>query len=481
VLGPASAIINEGRLCVDAPAHLPGDIVSGYVRPKHVRVLEALVTGDRDPACHWSEGKLRAAVKQLGISHVALALIASVGACSDSRRADDSGSPAQDASQSGDGGSSQGHGRSDSGADAATAGDASHHGSDASAAHADGGGTPPDDGAMADAGSWMPPFSLGNAMWQQSSAPLCPSIKGYSSSSGIWSDQRGVFVLASVKPDPFVSGGTLTVQFNDGSGWTALSDVASAVSRGPRGLPNGPLVFSGADCGIQFYEPGGNLGCSSAIDTQAVFGVNAELAYAISGDRLLEYRGNSWTDVAGPLEPGGKAVAGALWANDKFAIVTASADESSPIDRVYSRADGEDQFHRFDGLPSGWYTAVWAFAQDDIWLGDFDSGNLVHFDGSQWASIPASSLQGCRSWFRFWGQDGTLYFVTNQEFGRVRDSSVEILQGWSCDTVPPTSFVDLWGNTPNEVFIAVEDQTQRQGACGPSFAVWWNGTQLNRL
>lgn len=420
-------------------------------------------------------------MKKLGIAFVWLAAVASVSACSESRRASDAGAPRQDASQLEDGSSSQDSGPADSTADSGPGRDS---GLDAAAAHdaaIDAGTVQLDGGATADSGPWMPPFPLGGATWQQSSAPLCTGFKGYSSSYGIWSDARGVYVLASVKADAFLSDGPLTVQFNDGTGWRELSDVSSAVTGGPRGLPDGPLVFSGADCGIKLYEPGGSVACSAATNAQAVFGVNAQLAYAISGDRLLEYRGQSWTDVAGPLEPDGKAVASALWANDAFAVITAAADDSSPIDRVYVRASGDDHFTRLEGVPSGWQTAVWAFAKDDIWLGDFSSGNLVHYDGSQWTSMPASTLEGCRSWFRFWGQDGILYFATNQEFGRVSGSSVEVLEGWACGQGASASFVDLWGNGPNEVFIAVDDQTQRQGACGPSFAVWWDGKQLNRL
>jgi hypothetical protein len=74
--------------------------------------------------------------------------------------------------------------------------------------------------------------------------------------------------------------------------------------------------------------------------------------------------------------------------------------------------------------------------------------------------------------------DGVLYFISDKSFGRFRNGVVELL------VPPPTTtnfvhFTGIWGNSADEVFLSVFDQTLRDYECSGAFMVYFDGIELH--
>lgn len=321
--------------------------------------------------------------------------------------------------------------------------------------------------------TWDPPFELGAPGWQGSDKPLCEKHVGYHEAFDVWSDSGGVYALLSegcneLAGTPCGAEG-LTVQFNDGSGWQSIYHTDATPNLHLRGLPAGPAVLVGLQCGIALLDSDGNGTCSTPLQglpPADVFGVSSDHAYAIDDARVLEYTGGTWQELA--TLPN---AAEAIWADDQN-IVAVGFNQA-----VYLNTGSG--FNAMAGVPAGDYVSVWAFAVNDIWLGN-RVGQLVHFDGASWSVLPSGST---RSIDGLWGAEGQLFFRTAREFGRSDGHTAEILlagPGADADN-PRIEIGGLWGRSAKEVFVSLVDANFQDYACGEHFMVWFDGDEFHEF
>jgi hypothetical protein len=210
--------------------------------------------------------------------------------------------------------------------------------------------------------------------------------------------------------------------------------------------------------------------------------VNANLAYAVSYDRVLKFDGDFWTQLGGPLP--GVSWANALWA-DASTVVVAAADKLGGGD-VLQIASGADPVS-LPGFPKqATPFAVWGLGAADVWVGTAQ-GQLEHYDGAAWtemATIPyrglgSKSVSGASGIgkIKLWGTGNRLYAMAGNVFGRWDGARFEVLESLAGEAF----FAGLWGNSASEVFLAVVDRQGSSNTCGPLRLRWYDGARVGPL
>ncbi len=327
-------------------------------------------------------------------------------------------------------------------------------------------------------------------LWRDSLDPFCPKTVEYPSGPSVvdvWSDDRGIFILTA--------GGFsgTTIFANAGKGWQTTFTWPSwmcFLAGGLKGFVDGPLVLyegashegavcGGHPCSIQFVDQNGASCSSAASQTSDVAVVSANLVYSIYLDRVLQFDGNYWTQLGGPLPSGGTGSVRAMWANASTIAVAADGG------RIYIIQPGQDPVVQ-TGLPDADFTAIWGFGASDIWAGNA-VGQLYHYDGANWslkASIPNSSQDGSQNSsgatgiIKLWGSQGALFMISRTTLGKWDGANITVLD--SLDGVSQY-YQGLWGNSPSEVFVTLFDGESTVSDCGPFKARWWNGSVVAPL
>jgi hypothetical protein len=319
-------------------------------------------------------------------------------------------------------------------------------------------------------------------LWRESSQPFCSDSTPWVGLLKVWSDARGVFVLGTL-------GGLPTISANTGSGWNTTytwpwpslpsDQLFGAPGVGLKGFVNGPLIVYNArgdvfSCPIEFID-GGVASCSGAQSARDVAVVNSNLAYAVYQDRVLRFDGNFWTQLGGPLTggPGLTFFQQSVWADASTIVAVADGG-------VWVIPSGGDPVLQ-KGLPEVSFGAVWGFGASDIWIGNVE-GQLYHYDGVAW-SLKASIPGDCGGIYKLWGSEGSLFVLTRNLFGRWDGSGITTLSSLPCDAAArfEDAFEDLWGNSPSEVFVVLENRTPGIAGCGPVQVQWFNGSVVSPL
>jgi hypothetical protein len=227
-----------------------------------------------------------------------------------------------------------------------------------------------------------------------------------------------------------------------------------------------------------------------------VFVVDGSLAYAVWGDKVIHWNGSTWSPL--PVDVPFATSDMRIWADADDLFLAGPAATLVSL-------EGDTWRVHDPGVLSD-LTAIWGFDGDDVWVGS-RTGELLHFDGTSWTSIgwpsgeddspcnPRSPVT------QLWGADGILYFTTWSQLARWDGSRVEVLGHW------PGVLTDgrwcsggmtpwaIWGNRPDEVFLAVADLSgfvpeespagpwwPDDRICGGRTAVLrWDGTVLHRF
>jgi hypothetical protein len=202
-----------------------------------------------------------------------------------------------------------------------------------------------------------------------------------------------------------------------------------------------------------------------------------QLAYAITGNRVVRYDGNYWSQFGDPRGPIDDVHAFGLWAS-RDAVVAVGAggqvyryrgDSSVPDLRLTAMLT--------DASAPADNSAVWGFASNDVWIGTAD-GQLVHDDGQNF-SVAWSGQGDCRAIRAMWGRDGVLFFATGSLVFRWRNGSVDPILSVPCDLAEGLVVRSLWGDSPAEVFIAVQDASAT--SCGSGELFWFDGERIAPL
>jgi len=357
-------------------------------------------------------------------------------------------------------------------------------------------------------GTWDPPFdatwdlpvdNLGEPGWRDSTDPFCRDSGWYVMSWDVWSDTRGVFaIVVEMNPgpstwptdDPAMAPGRSYVAFNDGTGWSErfveLTGFEDSMCTGDlTGIPGGTLlrrIQDGFMCGEGTMTDGG-LTLENMV-AQALFVVDDTLAYAIlSSGLLLYYDGAGWGPYPPDPIPYGASI---LWADRSSIFVAGSSgvimSEEGEGWRIHDTGTIED------------VSTLWGFGPDDVWAGTY-SGSLLHLSGGIWQRVDwpdmgdSSDPMSCRhrgdSITGMWGSGGVLYFHTSNQIAMWDGAGFTVLGYWpGVDVDLPGGGHDcggrigvnaIWGNSADEVFLAVTDPGRTISDCGAEMLLWWDG------
>jgi len=181
---------------------------------------------------------------------------------------------------------------------------------------------------------------------------------------------------------------------------------------------------------------------------------------------MFKYSAGTWSKVG---EPGPSM--SSVW-TDGQTVVAVGADQTvlmGPVDGALTEVAN---------VPAGDYTAVWGFAENDLWLSN--GAQLVHFDGSTWQPHDTGVLVG--GIHQLWGDAGVVYFASSTEFGRWNGADVEILlrppAGTKLSTFPG-SFGRFWGRTAREVFLPLNDARYKSHTCSSAFILYFDGARFH--
>lgn len=313
----------------------------------------------------------------------------------------------------------------------------------------------------------------------------------------VWSDGDSVYALYGAEQFEATGGGGgslvgmfSTLAVNDGDGWRDLVSwrcdtagfVAPCAARLGGRIGDAMLALGregellrAATGGVSTPWPTLTSGVSS------LFVVGERLAYAMLRGRVVRFDGTDWSPVRAdfPL----RSVKD-LWAGPDQVWAVGSAGDVARYDGV--------EWERHDaGSVDGW-SAVWSLAPDDVWIGG-TARDLRRFDGVEWSSVPLPGAGECGDpEIRFlWGADGVLFAATSSSLARCTASEgCRALADFAGSRDPGTgectgglSVGGLWGDSPEEVFLALVDPSPAEVGCGggagrPFFA-WWDGDALH--
>ena len=75
-----------------------------------------------------------------------------------------------------------------------------------------------------------------------------------------------------------------------------------------------------------------------------------------------------------------------------------------------------------------------------------------------------------------WGSDGELFFTTGRQLVRWDGESFETIGMWLGTGL---SINAIWGNSTDEVFLAVGESDVVTSDCGPVYLMWWDGSEFH--
>jgi hypothetical protein len=347
-----------------------------------------------------------------------------------------------------------------------------------------GGGSGSVASSFVDDGVWTLPLT-GGPVWRDSTKPYCTSDKT-PFFEDVWSDSRGIYAITSIEQ---------SLYFNSGTGWSLVSPQPS-VLEGMTGIPGGPLLlYPGEHCGVTAFD-GKSETCLAAIpEIKRVFAVDTQRAFAIVDDRLLALRDSYFTPY-GTMPAVPFPYEYRLWADAEVAVVAAEKGKVY----VFTSPSSDPLVLTIPDQKAA--TALWGFGRNDLWVGA-EAGRLAHYDGQSW-TIQQVAQGTCAEILNLWGAENVLYFATENHVGRWRGGVVDTVLDGPCALdslnelgVHEQVIVDkIWGNSPNELFIALYERKQTLSpaggdsylwggltpdACGQARMYWFDGQRLGRL
>jgi hypothetical protein len=345
---------------------------------------------------------------------------------------------------------------------------------------------------------WVPPLpaeDVGEPGWRQSEEPFCTNRSGNTYAHSVWSDSRGVFVAAIT--DGQNNQNTMcpwciqeSIYFNDGSGWTPVAGAVSGNPNEPQisgqltltGFDGGPLVLygygayhpmTGIPCGLALLE-NGQRDCEPVDGVTDVHVVRRDLAYGALQGSLIQYDGERWGPVTAPAP--GQGGLSMLWADETVVMATGAMAGT-----IYTLRNGGWQIENTRTLEN--FSAIWGFGPSDVWAGTVQGG-LHHFDGTTWNEVewPGSGCSYDSVITGMWGAGGVLFFSTSTSLTRVDGTQAQTIAQWACNPNAVTPRISsVWGNSANEVFIAVVDDRQPLNTCGTTFLLYYDGNQFHPM
>ena len=304
------------------------------------------------------------------------------------------------------------------------------------------------------------------SVWDGTLGSHCDASMTDLSSADVWSED-GRVVFLSARQD-----GTRTILVNDTEGWEPLAEGYSPLAE-PRlvgGVATDTVYEYGTGtCGVRAVRDGVSSCSAASPDAVSVFVAAPEQAYAVHGDRVVYFDGAEWRQLGDSLQDSGGMFLRDIWADDSVLFVAAGTG-------AFRGVPVSGEFERISDLPAETYTAVWAFGEHDVWFGRRE-GQLLHWvDGEVWeydALVEADGL-AVRS---LWGSDGRLFAHTARKLVRWESDRIETV--YTADE--GVEITGLWGNGPDEVFLAEIRGADAGGECGEARVLFYDGLSVRPL
>jgi hypothetical protein len=309
--------------------------------------------------------------------------------------------------------------------------------------------------------------NIADGGWRDSTAPWHPPGDPHQAyGMQVWSHPGAVYTAyhLSYVNEENGAGTTLGISVNRGSGWSPWVDLEEAhfadIST-LRGFPDGnELVVLGIrqppdsapdeQTGIFHLTASEVASFTEGPNYGHLFIVDEQLAYIAAGDRVIRLDVDHWEPL--PVTPPYDLKR--IWATANVLFGVASGG-------IIVSLEG-DQWRIHDSGTLANLTAIWGFAENDIWVCD-DYGNLLHYDGAVWTRIDwPDAPDQTGGYFDMWGSEGVLYLYRPNMLVRYSEQGFEVVADWRCpdgqdhcETKP--QITDLWGNAPDEVFLVVDE------------------------
>lgn len=339
----------------------------------------------------------------------------------------------------------------------------------------------PGDEDSADSGPTVPPVEdLVDGGWQDSNVPWQPPILPHQMwALHVWSRPGAVYFGYHYTPmDLPQDQSPIEIAVNRGQGWSVFLDLdllgfdmsAGIGLTALRGIPDQDVLFLGGtrtdadpptipESGIFQADATGIDFQHGVGEVQHLFVVDESMAYATDGNLVTRYDRGLWEPL--PLQVPYPVVR--LWASSTalFGVGHAGNIVSYEVDHWQTHASGTLEALR----------GIWGFADDDLWVMDI-WGSLLHFDGLAWSAVPWPDspagppicAQDASDFSGLFGVGGVLFLYGKTFFARydtlATTPAFELLADWrcqdpACGCTDELRLFDLWGNAPDEVFLAV--------------------------
>lgn len=350
----------------------------------------------------------------------------------------------------------------------------------------------------ANTGDWPPyageqPGSVGEPGWRDSTQPWVGQDYDLQTIYAIWSRPEAVYVVRAGMPESGSGGGPDDYQGqwrifrNDGTGWLPHWESGPTGGRVGEGLftgfPDGRLVVGGimsdGQSDLTMIEADASQTTGYLLNARHVFVVDDALAYAATGtqQKLVRYGDLHWE----PLPVDSPYQLNRVWAGDGalFGVGTfgtvVSLEESGW--RVHDSGSVDD------------FSQVWGFSANDVWIASY-SGQLRHWNGQTWSQVswPGRSpwTDGWYSVEGMWGADGAIFFHSFWQLVRCESATLqcEEIAYWPCTPYSEgnldyceggVAIQSMWGNSPDEVFLAVNAPVLDAGSRDNPFLLWYDG------
>jgi hypothetical protein len=375
------------------------------------------------------------------------------------------------------------------------------------------------DGGAPVALPWDPPFEpVGEVGYRDSTEPWCSAVMEVYSLD-VFSDERGVFALVSgVGPSPmstdhgdedagipspsegasnpmtgfpdseFVA--RTELWWNDGRSWRVSVDEPNQFGRHELSGAPGSVLMVNAEpldeaqfgmkpgfrtCALGVVD-GAGLECLDLDPVTNVFVAGSERAAAAMGTRLLLYDGERWRGDTTPIP----FPVTEVWADGANVLAAGRAGIV-----LWRETDG---WRLEDPGTLSHITSLWGTSRQNIWAGTSD-GHILRYDGATWSDVGAIGGVTCDHTppiMGIWGAGDDVYLHSPTQLVRIRGGGeIETLANWSCSpnaTPHGLEIAGLWGNGPDEIFIAVIDNTRSiNSACGGAHVVYYDGEIFHRM
>jgi hypothetical protein len=284
--------------------------------------------------------------------------------------------------------------------------------------------------------------------------------------------------------------GRAGIHRNTGTGWSFVWEqpedwLLDTSHSWLSGVANGPLFVLNRGLSCEFYiidPPSQDCAMDGAETVQDVFAVNSSLVFGIKGEKVVYWDGSTWGPYPAAYTP---YEVQRIWADGESVFC------AGPEGTVIS-LEGEDWRIHDTGTLTG-FADIWGFGADDVWVAGGDTG-LMHFDGTSWTEVEWPSLtdpeDSCQfeEFGEFWGADGILFFHTYDQLIMWDGVAFSVLGHWPAHMVETTDgpqcvggieITGIWGNSPDEVFLAVRDRSHLTEGCGMENILWWDGTEFH--